>query len=112
MIQCSASTSCKLPVFELVLFVGGLPHLCVTLAKKRLLLNCFDGCTLLRRYMKDGGSRAWHYDGSDFVVTLMLQPSLAGGEFEWAPFIRGENGEENYDQVRTLLFHQHVKNEK
>eukprot|EP00750_Incisomonas_marina_P015560 INCI18369.1.p1 GENE.INCI18369.1~~INCI18369.1.p1 ORF type:complete len:287 (-),score=44.03 INCI18369.1:109-969(-) len=54
-------------------------------------------------YMKDGGSRAWHYDGSDFVVTLMLQPSLAGGEFEWAPFIRGKNGEENYDQVKRLF---------
>ena len=24
-------------------------------------------------YIQDGGSRAWHYDGSDYVVTLMLQ---------------------------------------
>ena len=54
-------------------------------------------------YMKDGGSRAWHYDGSDFVVTLLLQPSDFGGEFEWAPFIRGANGEENYDKVKTRL---------
>ena len=55
-------------------------------------------------YMKDGGSRAWHYDGSDFVVTLLLQPSQFGGEFEWAPFIRGANGEEHYDKVGVLSF--------
>ena len=55
-------------------------------------------------YMKDGGSRAWHYDGSDYVVTLMLQPSDVGGEFEWAPFIRGEQvGDENFEQVEQLF---------
>ena len=27
-------------------------------------------------YIKDGGNRAWHYDGSDYVVTLMLQVSV------------------------------------
>ena len=54
-------------------------------------------------YMKDGGSRAWHYDGSDFVVTLLLQQCLHGGEFEWAPFIRGQNGEENFEQVDKLF---------
>ena len=55
-------------------------------------------------YMKDGGSRAWHYDGTDFVVTLMLQPSTYGGEFEYAPFIRGENiGDERYGDVANLF---------
>lgn len=55
-------------------------------------------------YMKDGGSRAWHYDGSDFVVTLMLQQSEAGGEFEYAPFIRGKTQlEENFDNVKKLF---------
>lgn len=59
-------------------------------------------------YMYDGGSRAWHYDGSDFVITLMLQPSDEGGEFEFAPFIRGplEEGtihDERYEQVQQVL---------
>ncbi len=55
-------------------------------------------------YMKDGGSRAWHYDGSDYVVTLMLQPSEEGGEFEYAPFIRGDAvGDERFDRVQKLF---------
>lgn len=51
---------------------------------------------------KDGGQRAYHYDASDFVVTLMLQPSTAGGEFEFAPNIRGIN-DEKYDAVSSLF---------
>ena len=40
-------------------------------------------------YMHDNNYRAWHYDGSDAVITLMLQHADSGGEFEWCPFIRG-----------------------
>ena len=55
-------------------------------------------------YIRDGGSRAWHYDGSDYVVTLLLQASEKGGEFEFAPFIRGEKiGDECYDDVKQLF---------
>jgi hypothetical protein len=55
-------------------------------------------------YIKDGGSRAWHYDGSDYVVTLMLQPSDEGGEFEYAPFIRGDKlGDERLEAVKQLF---------
>jgi hypothetical protein len=40
-------------------------------------------------YMKDGGSRAWHYDGSDYVV-------------EFAPFIRGDKlGDERLGEWET-----------
>lgn len=38
----------------------------------------------------DGGLHAWHYDLSDFVITILLQKSEVGGQFEFAPFIRGE----------------------
>lgn len=38
----------------------------------------------------DGGVHAWHYDLSDFVITLLLQKPEVGGQFEFAPFIRGE----------------------
>lgn len=40
--------------------------------------------------IKDGGLHAWHYDLSDFVITMLLQKPEVGGEFEFAPFIRGE----------------------
>ena len=63
----------------------------------------------------DGGLHAWHYDLSDFVVTILLQKPEVGGQFEFAPFIRGEvipgvvggrDGrvwDERYDDVEQLL---------
>ena len=44
----------------------------------------------------------WHYDPNDGVITLMLQPSESGGEFEYAPYIRNEQ-EENYTDVKRLF---------
>jgi len=35
----------------------------------------------------------------DFIVTVMLQQPEVGGEFEFAPMLRGPNGEENYDKA-------------
>ena len=35
----------------------------------------------------------------DFIVTVMLQQPEVGGEFEFAPMLRGANGEENYEKV-------------
>lgn len=46
-------------------------------------------------YMPEGGERTWHYDGSDFVVTLSLQKAEEGGHFEFAPFIRGPDDGSN-----------------
>ena len=40
-------------------------------------------------YQHDAGQRSWHYDGSDFVTTVQLQKAEEGGDFEFAPFIRG-----------------------
>ena len=55
-------------------------------------------------YMHDGCSRAWHYDGTESVVTLLLQRANVGGDFEWAPFIRGEPlVDEKFDDVRRLF---------
>lgn len=63
----------------------------------------------------DGGLHAWHYDLSDFVITVLLQKSQVGGQFEFAPFIRGEvipgvtggrDGrvwDERYDDVEQLF---------
>jgi hypothetical protein len=41
----------------------------------------------------DGGAHGWHFDESEFTVTLMLQPPEAGGEFEYLPLIRGLRNE-------------------
>ena len=37
----------------------------------------------------DGGEHGWHFDESEFTVTLMLQAPESGGAFEYVPKIRG-----------------------
>ena len=41
----------------------------------------------------DGGEHGWHFDESEFTVTLMLQAPESGGSFEYVPRIRGHEDE-------------------
>ena len=51
--------------------------------------------------MRDGHELGWHFDQTDFVVSIALQPSLNGGHFENVPRIRSiEN--ENADTVSAI----------
>lgn len=52
--------------------------------------------------MEDGHVQGWHFDSTDFVVSIALQASEAGGEFECAPFIRSED-DECYGEVARVL---------
>jgi len=52
--------------------------------------------------MRDGDRLGWHFDMSDFVVSLALQASESGGDFENAPHLRSP-GDENVDAVRAVL---------
>jgi hypothetical protein len=52
--------------------------------------------------MTDGDELAWHFDQTDFVVSLSLVPADCGGAFEYAPRLRGPD-EERYDAVESVL---------
>lgn len=52
--------------------------------------------------MKEGDYLRWHFDQTDFVTTILLQPSEAGGEYEFIPMIRSSS-EENYEAVKAAL---------
>ena len=52
--------------------------------------------------MGDGEELWWHFDQVDFVTSLALQSSEAGGEFSYAPRIRSSE-DENYETVRAVL---------
>ena len=41
----------------------------------------------------DGGQHGWHFDESEFTITLMLQQPSHGGLFEYVPGIRGLDNE-------------------
>jgi hypothetical protein len=52
--------------------------------------------------MDEGHVQGWHYDSTDFVVSLAIQASVHGGEFECAPAIRSAH-DEHYDDVAAVL---------
>ena len=56
--------------------------------------------------MREGDTLGWHFDQTDFVVSLALQPSDGGGEFENVQRLRWVEGggiEERYDVVAKVL---------
>jgi hypothetical protein len=52
--------------------------------------------------MYDGDRLAWHYDQTDFVVSLAVQESETGGDFECVPMTRALD-DEHYDEVAAVL---------
>lgn len=52
--------------------------------------------------MTDGDQLQWHFDGTDFVVSLAIQGADVGGDFEVAPQIRTAD-DEHYDDVARVL---------
>lgn len=53
-------------------------------------------------FTEPGGELGWHFDTSEFSVTLQLQAPEEGGEFQFARNIRTA-GNENHDGVKQLL---------
>jgi hypothetical protein len=52
--------------------------------------------------MKQGDELAWHFDQTDFVVSLALVPAERGGDFEFAPRLRSAD-DECYDDIARVL---------
>ena len=52
--------------------------------------------------MTDGDELGWHYDQTDFVVSLAIQSSETGGDFENVALLR-DSDDENYDDVAAVL---------
>jgi len=52
--------------------------------------------------MKDGDELQWHFDQTDFVVSIALRDAVRGGDFEYTPLVRSRD-DERYDDVRRVL---------
>lgn len=52
--------------------------------------------------MREGDELGWHFDFTDFVVSIALQASTRGGDFENAKQIRSEH-DEKLDDVAAVL---------
>lgn len=51
----------------------------------------FGACSV--NVFVEGGEHGWHFDESEYTVTLMLQAPHNGGTFEYVPQIRGRQDE-------------------
>lgn len=74
----------------------------VLLGRERLYRYADPLGALNLAVMREGDELAWHFDQTDFVVSLAIQSSEAGGEFECVPGIRSAR-DERYDVVRRVL---------
>ncbi|MBM3673394.1 MAG: hypothetical protein FJW88_00320 [Actinobacteria bacterium] len=52
--------------------------------------------------MEEEHVQGWHYDSTDFVVSVAIRSSESGGDFECAPSTRTDD-DENYDDVARIL---------
>ncbi|TFH87872.1 hypothetical protein EQG41_02850 [Billgrantia azerbaijanica] len=57
---------------------------------------------LVVNVLREGCQHPWHYDTNEFIVTLMTRKPEGGGRFEYAPGIRGPEGE-NFAAVERVL---------
>ncbi len=51
---------------------------------------------------RDGDELGWHFDRSEFSMTIMYQQAEVGGDFVYAPGLRSET-DENYETVQQVL---------
>lgn len=67
------------------------------------LYHYADPCGALNlAVMGEGDELQWHFDQTDFVVSLAIQAAERGGEFDVAPQIRSAT-DEHYDDVAAVL---------
>ena len=57
---------------------------------------------LVVNVLKEGRQHPWHFDSNDFIVTMQTRKPEGGGVFQYAPGIRGAEGE-NFEGVQAIL---------
>lgn len=62
---------------------------------------------LVVNVLKEGRQHPWHFDSNDFIVTMQTRKPEAGGVFQYAPNIRGAQGE-NFEGVQAILDGDHT----
>jgi hypothetical protein len=81
---------------------GLMNFLADALGKERLFRYADKMGALNIAVMKEGDYLRWHFDQTDFVVSLLIQDCTSGGEYEFVPMIRTRDTE-NFGQVRAVL---------
>lgn len=78
--------------------------LCRLLVEKALHPYADSLSSINVHYAKTGQELGWHFDNSSFAITLMIEPALAGGAFEYVAGMRNADaGDMNYEAVANVL---------
>jgi hypothetical protein len=79
-------------------------YLCCVLGEKALHPYADPLSSINIHYAKTGQELGWHFDNSSFAITLMIEPAVAGGTFEYVTGVRNADaGEMSYDAVADVL---------
>jgi hypothetical protein len=81
---------------------GLLDFVAAALAKPKLYRYADPLGALNIAAMKAGDELQWHFDQTDFVVSIALRDAESGGDFEYTPLIRSGD-DEHYDAVQAVL---------
>jgi hypothetical protein len=81
---------------------GLMAFIAACLGKERLVRYADPLGALNVAVMEDGDELEWHFDQTDFVVSLALRDALEGGDFEYCPLIRTRD-DERYPDVQRVL---------
>ena len=54
-------------------------------------------------YYNRGDGLGWHFDNSDFTITLLIKNCLKGGDYEYFNKIRYKNGKEDFKTIEKIL---------
>ena len=54
-------------------------------------------------YYNEGDGLGWHFDNSDFTITLLVKNCLKGGQYEFFNKIRYKKGTEDYEVISKIL---------
>jgi len=72
------------------------------LGKKELFIYQDPISNMVVNVGKPGQQFNWHFDTNEFTITMLLQPALSGGHFEYIPALRSAENE-CYDDVKGVL---------
>jgi hypothetical protein len=81
---------------------GLMAFVAAALGEQRLYRHADELAALNINVAQEGQELNWHFDRTDFSVTLSLQTAEAGGRFEYLPWLRNEN-DQNYAGITRVI---------
>ena len=52
---------------------------------------------------EEGELQDWHFDGADFIVTIMLEQANSGGDFEYVKGLRSADGSDDFAAISNVF---------